>query len=179
MHASPSAMRGAEARVLANADAGDAALSESSNEIEAELCSHVLICRERAAREFRQPHRRAERFRTKNVPETRTAMRLRLVLALTACAVGGAAAWVPVAACYPIRPQIARAEPRMLSEEQAQACDMSVRLKTTILHEQGRRAIERRERMRKRTDAELKLVKKRGGVSGTPGIMMAPPGLAP
>ncbi len=106
-------------------------------------------------------------------------MRLRLVLALTACAVGGAAAWVPGAACYPIRPQIARAEPRMLSEEQAQARDMSVRLKTTILHEQGQRAIERRERMRKRTDAELKLVKKRGGVSGTPGIMMAPPGLGP
>ena len=104
-------------------------------------------------------------------------MRARLLLALAACAVGGAAAWA--APCGPAQPPTARAAARMLSDEREQASDMSVRLKTTILHEQGRRAIARREQMRKRTDEELKRVKKRGGVSGTPGIMMAPPGLGP
>jgi hypothetical protein len=65
---------------------------------------------------------------------------------------------------------------RAKGESEAEAA-IQKRLKLVLLEEEGRGRIERRERLGQMVAKDLALVRKYGGVSGTPGCMMGPPDL--
>jgi hypothetical protein len=116
----------------------------------------------------------------------------RLVFACLAC---GTAAWLQPygAGCSPAsgsavneggedRPQAcsspaARAGPIVASESEAEEATRR-RLKVIMLEQEGRRRIARRRETEPIVAKDLARVRKYGGVSGTPGIMMGPPDLS-
>jgi hypothetical protein len=70
-----------------------------------------------------------------------------------------------------------RAGPIVACESEAEEATRR-RLKVIILEQEGRRRIERREELEPIVAKDLARVRKYGGVSGTPGIMMGPPDLS-
>jgi len=102
------------------------------------------------------------------------AMRLFCLLLLAV----GTVAWAP-ALLAPNSTGRARHSGIVLRVEGGADAEVAIqkRLKMVLLEEEGRRRIERRERLEKMVDKDLALVRKYGGVSGTPGCMMGPPDL--
>lgn len=74
-------------------------------------------------------------------------------------------------------PPAPRAGPIVASELNAEEATRR-RLKVIMLEQEGRRRIERREELEPIVAKDLARVRKYGGVSGTPGIMMGPPDLS-